>query len=146
MQTFFIFISVYIAMIATSFWESYAEGRNAWDRGKIGWKIKIGKNFNLTAYHFWLFWVMFPSLIFLPMLIYGWDLKLFGVLVSVYSSGLIIEDFFWYVVNPEVKFKEFWSSFSDYYPWVKLGNKKIVPVGYILGIIISVSSWYFLWR
>ncbi len=36
-----IFIWVYLAMIAMSFWESEVEGRKAWDRGKMGWKIKI---------------------------------------------------------------------------------------------------------
>lgn len=146
MQTLLIFFFIYLAMIATSFWEAYAEGRNAWDKGKIGWKIKIGEKLKLTAYHFWVFWVMFPSLIFLPLFIYGFDTKIFGVLLSAYSSGLIIEDFFWYVVNPQVKLKEFWTEFSDYYPWLRIKGKKIIPIGYVLGIIVSASTWYFLWR
>lgn len=146
MQTLSIFFFIYLAMIATSFWEAYAEGRNAWDKGKIGWKVKIGKNLELTAYHFWVFWVMFPSLILLPLFMYGFNIKIFGILMSAYFSGLIIEDFFWYVVNPQVRLKEFWTEFSDYYPWFKIKGKKIIPVGYILGIIVSVGSWYFLWR
>ncbi len=146
MQELYIFIIVYIAMVATSFWEAYTEGRNAWDKGKFGWKIKIGKKYVLTAYHFWTFWIMFPALLSLSILTKGWDIRLFGVLISAYSSGLVIEDFFWYVVNPKVKFKELWSPFSDYYPWVKILGIKIIPVGYITGTLIAVLSWYFLWK
>ena len=133
-------------MIATSFWESLVERRNAWDKGKAGWQIKIGSDFRFTAYHFWLFFVMWPLILLLPLVVKGWDIKLFGVLVSAYFSGLVIEDFFWYVVNPDVKFKEFFTSFSDYYFWIKIKGKKIIPVGYALGFIIAAVSWYFLWR
>jgi hypothetical protein len=146
MQELYIFIIVYIAMVATSFWEAYTEGRNAWDKGKFGWKIKIGKKYVLTAYHFWTFWVMFPALLSLSILTGGWDVRLLGVLISAYASGLVIEDFFWYVVNPKVKFKELWSPFSDYYPWIKIFGKKIIPVGYVTGILIAVIFWYFLWK
>jgi hypothetical protein len=142
----YIFILVYIAMIATSFWEAYTEGRNAWGKGKLGWKVKIGKKFQITAYHFWVFWVMFPALLAISILTKGWDIKLLGVLISAYFSGMILEDFFWYLVNPKVKLREFWTSFSDYYPWIRIYNKKIIPVGYIFGIAISILSWYFLWK
>jgi len=59
---------------------------------------------------------------------------------------LVIEDFVWYLVNPVVGFKEWFTSFSDYYPWIKIGGKKIVPVGYPVGIIIAVLSWLLLWK
>jgi len=39
MSVLLIFIWIYAAMIATSFWEAYIEGRNYWDKGKLGWKI-----------------------------------------------------------------------------------------------------------
>ena len=42
MNILLIFIWIYAAMIAMSFWESYVEKRNAWNRGKLGWKIRIG--------------------------------------------------------------------------------------------------------
>lgn len=131
-------------MIAMAFWESSVEGRKAWDKGKIGWRIGW-KNLSLTSYHFWLAWVMLPLLFSLPLIVYGWNSKLFGMLVSAFFSGLVIEDFMWYVVNPKVKLKEFWSPFSDYYPWIKIGNKKIVPLGYVLGILVAVLSWWFIW-
>jgi len=123
-------------MISAGFWEAYAEGRNAWNKKKLGWKIKIG-NYILSAYHFYLFFIMFPLLLTLPLIIYGWNFKLFLILASAYSLGLILEDFTWYIVNPKVKLKELYSPFSDYYPWIKINNKKIIPWGYLIGLIIS---------
>lgn len=129
-----------------SFWEAYVEGRNPWDKNKLGWKIKLGNNFVLPAYHFYIFWIMWPLLLTLPFIIYGWNARLFGIILSAYFSGIVIEDFCWFIVNPAVKLKEFWSDFSNYYPWLKVGNKKIIPLGYILGISIAILSYYFLWK
>lgn len=145
MNTPLIFAVVYLAMIANSFWEAYVEGGNRWDKGKCGWKIKIYKNYLLTGYHFYLFFVMWPLLLSLPLFIYGWNFKLFGVLLSAYLSGLIIEDFVWYLVNPVVKFSEFNSKNADCYPWVKIGKFEI-PLGYPLLLLFSILSWYFIWR
>jgi hypothetical protein len=132
-------------MISMSFWEAYVEGRNPWDKNKLGWKIKMGK-FCLPAYHFYVFWIMWPLLLVLPLAIYGWDARLFGILLSAYLSGMVLEDFGWYLVNPAVKLREWFTDFSDYYPWIKIGGKKIVPAGYILGILGAILSWYFLWK
>ncbi len=140
-----IFLWIYAAMIAHSFWEAYVEGRNPWDKNKLGWKLRFGR-YSLPAYHFWLFWVMYPLLLSLPLVIYGWNLKLFGVLLSAYASGMVIQDFMWYVVNPAVAVSEFWTSFSDYFPFIKIGGRKIVPIGYAVGVIAALISWYFLWR
>ena len=112
---------------------------------KLGWRIKISK-YTITGYHFFVFLIMWPLLLSLPLVIYGWNAKLFGILVSAYLSGMILEDFMWYVVNPVVKVKElFYRDFADYYPRVKIGNIKI-PLGYFLGMGIALLSWYFLWR
>jgi len=145
MSTILIFIWIWAAMVAMSFWEAYVEGRNAWDKGKYGWKFTIGKKFVFTGYHFFLFYIMWPLLLTLPFIMFGWDTRLFGVVVSAFASGAVLEDFMWYVVNPEVKFKEFYTSFSDYYPWIKIGKVKI-PTFYIIGVIIAVAAWYFIWR
>ena len=145
MKTILIFIIIYAAMISMSFWEAYVEGRNAWDKKKLGWKIKISK-FTLSAYNFYNFWVMWPLLLALPLVIYGWNIKLFGILISAFFSGAIIEDFFWYIVNTKVKFREFWTKFSDYYPWIRINGKKIIPLFYVLGVVLSLLSWYFLWK
>ncbi len=145
MNALLIFIWIYLAMISMSFWESYVEGRNAWDKKKLGWKIRITKRYCIPAYNFFVFWLMWPILLTLPFVIYGFDLKLLGILISAYFSGMVLEDFIWFVVNPVVKFKEFNSKFANYYPWVKIGNFEI-PLFYIVGIIISTLSWYYIWR
>lgn len=140
-----IFAWVYIAMIANSFWESYLEGRDTWDKHKFGWSIKLGSHYVLPAYHVYLFIIMWPMLLLLPMIIYGWNTRLFGVLLSAYFSGLSIEDFFWYVVNPIVKFKEFTPRFAKYYPWIVIGRFKI-PAGYVISVLLAVISWLLFWK
>ena len=145
LQTLLVFAIVWAAMIASGCWEAYVEGRNAWDKGKLGWKIRIG-SFVLTGYHFYLFWVMYPLLLALPFVFTGWNFKLFGILVSAYASGVMLEDFTWYLVNPVVKFSEWFTAFSDYYPWVKIGGKKSVPAGYVAGIAVALLSWFFIWK
>lgn len=144
-NTFLIFLWIFAAMIAMSFWESYAEGRNSWAKAKAGWKFKLF-GYEHTGYHFFLFCVMFPLLLTLPFVIFGWNTRYFGIVFSAYFIGLSVEDLFWYVVNPEVKFEEWFSSFSDYYPWIKIKGQKIIPVGYVTGLVISILIWYFVWR
>ncbi len=145
MHTLSIFFWIFAAMIATSFWEAYAEGEKSWATGKSGWKFKLF-GFEQTAYHFYLFVVMFPLLLTLPFIIFGWNARYFGIVGSAYFMGLSIEDFFWYIVNPKVKFRQFYTSFSDYYPWIKIKHKKIIPLGYVASAIVAVLFWYFLWR
>lgn len=144
MNTVLIFIIIYLAMIANSFWESYVEGRNTMELGKVGWRLKIGKYY-LTGYHFYLFFVMWPLLLSLTFAISGWNFKLFGVLLSAYFSGLVIEDFMWFVVNPVVKFSEWGTDFTNHYPWIFLGKFK-VPLFYLVGLLTSFLSWHFIWR
>lgn len=146
MHILLIFVWVVVAMTAFSFAEAYVEGRNAGFNGKLGFKIKVfGTTF--AAYHFFLFYVMFPMFLLLPFIAFGmWDTRVFGILVSAFCLGIIVEDFMWYVVNPVVKVRELWSDFSDYYPWFRLGGKKIVPLIYIGYGLVGIVSWYFLWR
>ena len=145
MHTFLIFIWIFAAMIAASFWEAYAEGRNCWGKSKLGWKFKF-LSYEFTAYHFFLYYVMFPLLLTLPFIIFGWNARDLGIVASAYILGLSIEDFFWYVVNPQVKFRELYSEYSDYYPWIKIAGKKIIPWGYLESVVFAGLIWYFIWR
>jgi len=132
-------------MIATSFWEAYVEGNHPWDKGKLGWKIKIGNYTLFTAYHFWLFCVMYPVLLSLPFVFSGFSWEHFGILLSAYTTGIILEDFFWFVVNPAFNLKNWNSKHVKWYPWVKLGTFEL-PLSYIVAAALSVLSWYFFWR
>jgi hypothetical protein len=141
-----VFLVIWTAMIATSFWEAYVEGKNPWDHGKLGWKIRYKHHVILTAYHFWLFWVMFPMLVFvLPMTLLGFSWKLFGLLGSAYFSGLVIEDYFWFVVNPTFKMRHYNSRYVKWYPWIKIGKVQF-PAYYLFAVIISYSLWAFFWK
>lgn len=140
-----IFIWVYAAMIANSFWEAYSEGKNVWDKGKLGWKLKYKGKVVLSAYHFWLFLVMHPLLLSLPLIIYGFDTKVFGMLLSAYFSGLVVQDFFWFVVNPTFEIKNWNSKHVTWYPWIKAGRIEI-PLYYIIGISLALLSWIAFWR
>ena len=147
MQALWIFVVIWAAMIAHSFWEASVEGRNAWDKNKYGWKIRFAKNLSLTRYHFWLFVVYLPLiLIVLPLVVHGFSKELFGILLSAYFSGMVIEDFFWFVVNTEISFKDAWNpNFASYYPWIGFGKYKI-PLLYIIGIVLAILFWIFLVR
>lgn len=140
-----IFAIIWGAMIATSFWEAYVEGKNPWDKGKLGWKIRYKHHTILTAYHFWLFWVMYPLLVSLPLFVVGFSWGLLGVIISAYTSGLMIEDFFWFVVNPVFNFSHFNSKYVYWYPWIKIGKIEF-PAYYLIAITLSILSWFFLWR
>jgi len=145
MKTILIFAIVLGASIANSFWEAYVEGDNPWGKRKLGWKIQLTKRYCYPAYHFFLFCVMWPLLLSLPLVIGGWDSKLFGILVSAYMIGLIVEDFVWFVVNPAVKLSQFNPEYATYYPWFKFGKFQ-VPMVYIFESAVAILSWYFLWR
>ncbi len=145
MNVILIFVWVWAAFIAMAFWESSVEGRKAWGKGKFGWRIKLTKNNTMTRYHFWIL-IMWWLLLSLPFIIYSWNFKLFGILVSAYFSGIVIEDFFWFVVNPKVSFKkDFNPKFANYYPWFKIGKINI-PVYYIIDLGIAFLSWLLIWR
>ncbi len=145
MQILLIFLVVWVAMIAHSFWESSVEGKNAWGKNKYGWNLKLAKNLSLTRYHFWLFVVYMPLIfILLPLVVTGFSIKLFGILLSAYFSGIVIEDFFWFIVNTEIKFKDSWNpKFASYYPWIGFGKYK-VPLFYVLGFSIAVVIYFLL--
>ena len=145
MNVLLIFVWVYLAMIAMAFWESEVEGKKAWDKGKLGWKIKIGR-YCVPAYHIFVFVIFWPFLLTLPLVIYGWNLQLTGVLISAYFSGMVLEDFMWYVVNPAIKFSDsFNSEFANYYPWLKIGKFEM-PISYFVGLGIAVLSWLLIWK
>lgn len=157
MNEILIFLWIWAAMASLSFVEAYVEGRNPWNRRKVGWKLRFGKkkktkwkkflgNFLMfksaevkifSGYHFFLFVVMLPLLITLPLVISGWDIRLLGILASAYLSGMVIEDFLYFIVNPCIKFSEWNPKFVNFFAWVKIGKLKL-PINYILGVFIAI--------
>lgn len=144
MKEVLLFALAYLAMLAMAFWESCAEGRHAWARRSLGWRLHLGK-YVLTEYHFFVFVVFFPALLAIPLVVAGWDVRLFGMLVSAYASGMVFQDIMWFVVNPAVSLADWNPKFAEYYPWVGFGRCR-VPLFYLVGIAVAIASWYFLWR
>jgi hypothetical protein len=138
MQDGIIVSLVWLAMIATSFWEAYSEGKNSWSKHKLGWKIG-GRVPILTAYHFWLFYVTFPALLAIPLVVsFSWHL--FGLLLGAYLFGVVIEDFFWFVVNPVVRIDSLNPHYDKWQSWIKIGGVNI-PLNYIVGISLGTLVW-----
>lgn len=145
MEVLLIFGVVISAFICMAFWEAYIEGQNPWAKASAGWKLKFHKDLLITAYHFWL-WLFLFLLFSLPLIVCGWNLRLFGVLLSALAIGLVVEDFMWYVINPHFNLKKDWNPKSAYwYPWLKIG-KFAVPWLNIIGIAIALLSYFFIWR
>ena len=137
-----ILITVYIQLIFISiaFWESYVEGYNAWASGKLGWKVRINflKKEPITAYHLFLYGVTIPLFMLLPLIIFGFNMRLFWLLVANYFLGIVIEDFLWFVVNPVWGgLKNFNSSKAHWHRFIKIGNTEI-PDFYILFLLLAI--------
>ena len=136
--------AIWVAMVATGFWEAAVEGEDAWNKGKLGWKIKWKRRVILTSYHFWLFLVMFPALLAIALIIdFSWNL--FGIILSGYAAGLIIEDYMWFVANPKFKLSNFNPRDVKWHIWFRFG-KFYIPYSYIVSFIIALASWFFIWK
>ncbi len=150
MDKILISLTVFAAMIATSFWESHVEGPNVWDKKKYGWKLRFKgfvlkslgvKELVFSAYHFWLWIITFPILIIvLPQVLLGFSLKFTWFLGGVYIIGSVIEDFVYFIVNPYWGLKK-WNSKHTPHPWLKIGKFEF-PIPYIIGLLLaSLLLW-----
>ena len=119
MNKLIIFLWILSGFVCISFWVSSAEGKHGWARKFTGWRTKIYKNYELTRYHFWVCFLIFISQ---PLIIYGFNSQLLGIIISAWFLGWVIEDFLWFVVNPEFKFKDWNSKKVKWYPWLKFGK------------------------
>ena len=138
-----ILITLYIQAIFASiaFWESYIEGYNSWDTGKLGWKFRIGflKQKPLTMYHLFLYVITIPMFMMLPLLLFGFDKHLFLLLIANYFLGLVVEDFLWFVVNPVWGgLRNFNSAKVNWHRFHRIGRLEL-PDFYIIFILVAVT-------
>ncbi len=132
------FAWVWFVFIANSVWEALVEGRDAWNRGKVGWELRV-KKYTPRSYPFFLWWVVWPLLLLLPLIVTGWDTRLFLTLIAAYASGLVLEDLLWYLLNPAVTFKNWNPHWAYYYPWIVLGRFR-VPLLYVISLGAALLS------
>lgn len=130
--------------IALAFAEGYVEGKYGWAARSYGWKLNIFKR-KLTAYHFWMWIILLPMVLMLPIVVYGFNYKLFWILTSSYFLGAVVNDFAWYVVNPKVKLKDLNPKFAKWYNWWNIFGFKI-PDFYIYYPLIFMVIWTVLVR
>ena len=45
-----------------------------------------------------------------------------------------------------MRFLAFFSAFSDYYPWIRVCGREIIPARYAQNLFLAALTWFFLWR
>ncbi len=148
-----VFLWILAGFVCMAFWEAYIEGEGPWAAKQVGWEKEISPRFKITAYHFWLYMMIFFFLT-LPLAssridfsdteLLNRNTRLAGVIISGTTIGLMLEDFLWFVINPKWDIRNWNSEYVYWYPWIGKGRWQ-VPVGYILLTLIAVISWLFLW-
>lgn len=115
------------------------------------WKLKgilkkiAGGRTEITEYHVWMVIVLF--LVFhSPHLFSNWNhLKLELVILSLFLILFVIEDFLWFVLNPDYGLKKFKKEEIPWHvEWVRIGKNVEVPSFYIhfvlIGLVLIVLS------
>lgn len=128
-----IFFVEILAFISISFMAVAMEG----PEGGI-----FGKNtiYGLSA-DFWIFAVMIPLFLLIPIIAHGFESKFFGTLAIGYFVGSTLEDFFWFVVNPNFGITKFNSKYATWLPWIKIGHFEI-PSFYISNLFLAILIWF----
>ena len=138
---YIIFIWIVLAFIAAAFWEAYAEGTNVGAKQQCGWTIKVGK-YKIKAYHFWLWYVMMPMLLILPLFV-EFSKPLLGTIIAGFFIGAVAEDFLWYIVNPKYEFKKWNPKDVSCWPWWGIGKLRL-PYFYWIYFLGAILSYWFL--
>jgi hypothetical protein len=123
---------VLLALILAN-WEIQIEGKDGWAakapcwRIKKGWVLKLAGGRPLTGYH--VFMTLFLlAIIHLPLFFVSWSLRLESLLIGFYLGMVLLEDFFWFALNPHYGIKRFrkgkiwwhkrwWGPVPDFY-WI----------------------------
>jgi len=128
-----IFAIEIIAFIFLSFMAAAVEGPSG---GLFGRKTVYGISGDM-----WLFVFAIPSFLLIPLVVKGFESKLFGVLLCGLFVGGILQDFFWFVVNPNFGVGNFNSSSATWLAWLKAGSFEI-PYFYVICAFLAAVSWF----
>jgi hypothetical protein len=107
----FIVFLLFVAFIL-ALWEIQIEGGNGWAANLPTWRIAKGwptalmGGRPLTGYHVFMI-ILLVSLVHLPLFFVPWTWRLEGLLIGFYLGMGIVEDFFWFVLNPHYGIKNF---------------------------------------
>lgn len=137
---FYVFLLVLILAFCLARWEIQIEGPAGWAKNLPCWIFERGENKTpITGYHFWL--IINRLLCFhLPVLIFlrFWNLRFECLLLGIFVASMIVEDFFWFVMNPHFGLKKFRNEEIWWHTkWI--GR---MPALYLLLILAGVLIWY----
>ena len=134
-----VFFWMMLGFIGLAFLESTVEGGLGGGEGTKGWRKSI-MGYRLKEYHFWLWFVVVPIFVFSPLLVTGFDLRTFGTLAIAYLLGGVLEDFVYFLVNPNFGLKKWNSTSAKWMPWYRVGGIE-VPRFYVRNILAAVVVW-----
>lgn len=138
---------IYLVLMAIvlAFWEVQIEGKGGWGadlpcwRKKTGWIVRLLGGRPLTGYHIGMF-VFLLLVIHFPVLFASWTLGKELFLLGFLSALFMIEDFFWFVLNPHYgvrKFKKgeiwwhksWWGPLPALYWWLMVSTAVLMYLG-----------------
>jgi hypothetical protein len=122
-----------VAAMVFALWEIQIEGKNGWAKNLPCWKIqknwvvKLMGGRPLTGYHLYMI-VFLILIIHFPFFFTEWEVKKELFLFSFFFGFLLLEDFFWFVLNPHYGLRRFkktqiewhknwWGPVPDFYWW-----------------------------
>lgn len=133
MRNAIIFFVEILAFISISFMAVAMEG----SQGGLFFRNTI---YGLSA-DFWIFVIMIPLFLSIPIIVHGFESKFFGVLVIGYFVGIILEDFFWFAINPSFGIAKFNSKYATWLRWFDFGFFEL-PDSYIYNLFLAIISWF----
>jgi hypothetical protein len=138
-------IFILVSAFAIAKLEIQIEGKDGWAKNLPTWKIKnrltkllIG-SYPFTGYHLWAGITLFvffhlPFFIGLP-----WNLSNELKLISMLIVTVVLEDFLWFILNPNYGIKKFNSKFVSWHKWIgplPLAYAITLPLGITLFLLI----------
>ncbi len=107
------FIFAVVVAFALAKLEIQIEGKHGWAENLPTWRVKnrltkfIFGEQSYTGYHFWLAMTLL-SLVQLPFVFFStWSITLELQVIAILLLIILIEDFLWFVLNPEYGIKKF---------------------------------------
>jgi len=127
-----VFLLEILAFISISFWAAAMEG-------PVGGIFGIRTLFSFNA-DFYIFNLTIP-LFLLMVLVIKPQIKLFGTLAVGYLIGTVLEDFFWFVINPFYGIQKFNSQNAFWLlNWINIGVE--IPLFYLRYLLGAFFVWF----
>jgi len=89
----------------------------------------------------YLFLFVIPLLLLIPVIVRGFDSLLIGTLATGAFVGGILQDFFWFVINPNFGIYKFNSKYATWLAWSDFKFFEI-PTFYVIYAILAAIMWF----